>query len=504
MNQKLNTKIGTSVDENRYMNKKIVLTGVLLLVPALLMLILLILPAIDMPLVLLFIGRFHPMLLHFPIVLIFFVFMLEALKFSGVKNISPVFSQITLIAASLSCMIVVIAGYLLFGSGDYSGDLVITHFRGGIFSGIGIFITTYFFFLGEWIGKYFSKLYLGALIVTNFIVIYTSHQGGSLTHGQNYLTEYSSEIFGSNDIPLKPREELLVYEDLIAPFVETKCLSCHNDHKKKGDYLMTSYQALLKGGESGLPAIPEGKPEESELLNRVLLPLDHDDHMPPEGKKPLNEYEIDILKFWVSKGALEGMMVKNITNDSVNTVIDSYLPESNKMVNRLMQTKEEMAKLNVELQAVAKDLKISITQDQESDGKFFALSMLFPPASFTDEDLQELQPYYSVFSKVSLVSSDITDDGLYFLGKMTNLRALYLQKTSIDGSGLVYLRELPFLEKLNLSYTQVNDASVLELIAHPDLKEIYLHNNEISPDVIKALRENQPAKKFLLEEGPYN
>ena len=145
-----------------------------------------------------------------------------------------------------------------------------------------------------------------------------------------------------------------------------------------------------------------------------------------------------------------------------------------------------------------------IFEDLDSEGNLFTLSMQFPPLPFGDEQLQELQPYYDLFSKVSLVASDITDDGLYFIGKMTNLRELYIQKTTIDGSGLIYLKDLPYLERLNLSYTKMNDASVLQLITHPGLKEVYLHNNGISEDVINALRENQTDKKFLLEEGPYN
>lgn len=480
------------------------LAGFLLLTPALLMLVLPILPSIEMPVLLLFVGRFHPMFLHFPIVLIFIVLVFEVLNWTKLIHIISVVNKVVLVTASISSIAVVVAGYFLYASGDYSGELMTSHFRGGIFSGFGILATTFLYFLSEWSGKPFRKPYIGFLILTNGLVTYTSHMGGSLTHGQNYLTEHLIGIFNSNDQPLKPREEMIVYGDLIVPFMETKCLSCHNDNKKKGNYLMTSHQALMKGGESGLAGVMSGNPNESELLNRVLLPLDHDDHMPPEGKKPLTKPEIDILKFWISEGASTELMVKDIENDSVNLIVDSYLPESTRLANKLLTTKEEKAKIKAELKSVAEQLNVSIEEDLDSNGSFFALSMLFPPASFTDEQLQELQPYYSLFSKVSLVASDITDDGLYLIGKMTNLRELYLQKTGLNGSGLVYLQGLEFLERLNLSYTKISDASVLNLIQHPVLKEIYLHSNLLSPEVIEALRENQPQKKFLLEEGPYN
>lgn len=444
------------------------------------------------------------MFLHFPIVLIFFALVFEILIGTKIVNLSSTVNQVILIAASVTSLAVVLAGFLLYASGDYSGELMTAHFRGGIFSGFGILITTFFFFLDRWIGHPFKRIYLGFLLLTNIVVTYTSHVGGSLTHGQNFLTEYMTELFESNNQPLKAKGEMIIYEDLIVPFIETKCLSCHNEHKKKGDYLMTSYTRLVKGGKSGEQAVVSGNPIDSELLKRVLLPLNHDDHMPPEGKKPLNEYEIDLLKFWIAEGASTEMIVNDIVNDSINRVIDLYLPESVRMSHRLVQSKEEKKKLIVELKAVGEKHNVSIVEDLDSEGNLFALLMQFPPLPFGDEQLQELQPYYDLFSKVSLVASDITDDGLYFIGKMTNLRELYVQKTTIDGSGLIYLKDLPFLERLNLSYTKMNDASVLQLITHPGLKEVYLHNNGISEDVINALRENQTDKKFLLEEGPYN
>ncbi|MDP4679091.1 MAG: cytochrome C [Cyclobacteriaceae bacterium] len=484
--------------------KKIVLAGLILMVPAMLMLALPIMPAVEMPLILLFIGRFHPMFLHFPIVLIFMALVFEVLIGTKIVKLSSTVIQVILIAASLTSLAVVLAGFFLYTSGDYSGETMTAHFRGGIFSGFGILITTFFFHLDQWIGHPFRRLYFGFLLLTNIIVTYTSHVGGSLTHGQNYLTEYIAELFESNSQPLKPKSEMIIYDDLIVPFIETKCMSCHNEHKKKGDYLMTSYASLVKGGESGAQAVVSGNLTDSELLKRVLLPLNHDDHMPPEGKKPLNEYEIDLLKFWIAEGAPTDMIVSHIENDTINRVIDLYLPESARMSRRLVQSKEEKKKLIVELQAIGEKLQVSIVEDLDSEGNLFALSMQFPPWPFFDEQLQELQPYYDLFSKVSLVASDVTDDGLYFIGKMTNLRELYIQKTTIDGSGLIYLKDLPFLERLNLSYTKMNDASVLQLITHPGLKEVYLHNNGISPEVIEALRENQADKKFLLEEGPYN
>ncbi len=87
----------------------------------------------------------------------------------------------------------------------------------------------------------------------------------------------------------------------VQPILETKCLECHNPNKIKGKLLMDSAAALLKGGADG-PALVVGKPDDSEMIKRVILPKDHDDIMPPKGG-PLAAKEIDVLKRWIAAGA---------------------------------------------------------------------------------------------------------------------------------------------------------------------------------------------------------
>lgn len=64
---------------------------------------------------------------------------------------------------------------------------------------------------------------------------------------------------------------------------------------------MDTAAALLKGGDTG-PGLIAGKPDESEIIKRVVLPKDHDDIMPPKGG-PLAANEVDVLKRWVADGA---------------------------------------------------------------------------------------------------------------------------------------------------------------------------------------------------------
>ena len=39
------------------------------------------------------------------------------------------------------------------------------------------------------------------------------------------------------------------------------------------------------------------------MMRRILLPPDHEDHMPPEGKPPLTVAEATLIRWWIDQGA---------------------------------------------------------------------------------------------------------------------------------------------------------------------------------------------------------
>src|SRR4051812_26999269 len=59
----------------------------------------------------------------------------------------------------------------------------------------------------------------------------------------------------------------LLYVRRIVPLFAEKCLSCHgnDEHKIKGGFDMRSLASVMKGGDSGEPALTPGKPEQSPL-----------------------------------------------------------------------------------------------------------------------------------------------------------------------------------------------------------------------------------------------
>ena len=458
----------------------------------------------EVPFPFLFIGRLHPLILHFPIVLIILALLFEvAGRFYRLKTGDNTV-MVLLIAATLSSLISIAAGFFLFASGEYSGNLMERHFWAGTITGAGIFFTLAMFYIYRSTSRFYY-VYFGCLLTSNAAVAYASHLGGSITHGQDYLTEHLQFVmhsFDKNDP--KPESEMLVFEDMIAPVFEAKCMSCHNNQRAKGGFVMATHQTILKGGESGQPSITAGNPVESELYKRVVLPEGHTDRMPPEGKTPLTQSEVALIKFWIASGASDSLKLTDAREvDTVEIVVETLLPELVKYRRRAQIEKVKLKTLEKELAEVAIKLDIIIRRDSLSEENHFTIAMKFPPAPLTNEQFRELSPYFEVFSKVSLISSGIDDAGLYYIGQMTNLHELYLQKTKLDGSGVVYLQNLQNLEILNLSFTKIDDKAAIDLLKMPSLREVYLYRTNTSMQVIEALRKYRPGVRFLLEEGPY-
>ena len=473
-------------------------------IPALLLLALPLYRPTDVPFLFLFFGRFHPLVLHFPIVLIILALLFEIARHYSLLKLGDNFFKVILIAAAITTLASVGAGYFLFASGEYSGELMERHFWLGAFTGTAIFTTVGLFY--EYLrDQRFYWAYFTALAITNGAVAYTSHLGGSITHGKDYLTEHLS-VLGTelSDSQSKEEGDMLLYQDVIAPVFDAKCLSCHNTQRSKGGLLMNTYANLLKAGESKLPSITRGNPDKSEVYNRVHLPIDHKDHMPPEGKTPMTKDEISILKFWIEHDASDSIRVSDAREqDSIAPIIERVLPELLRYQRNALIAKTKAMELEAGLKEVANKLNISIERDTLSDGDFYTIAMKFPPAPFTNEQFYELSPYFEVFSKISLISSGVDDAGLYYISKMTNLRELYLQKTNIDGSGLLYLTSLPNLEKLNLSFTKIDDRAAIDLLKAPKLQEVYLYRTNTTKQVVDALSKNKPSLRLLVEEGPY-
>ncbi len=91
----------------------------------------------------------------------------------------------------------------------------------------------------------------------------------------------------------------------VQPLLAEHCLECHGPDDSKGGLVLTSRELALKALKSGAHGIVPGKPDESEMIAR-LLSTDPDEQMPPpkhREKHPVKSKDIEVLKKWIAEGA---------------------------------------------------------------------------------------------------------------------------------------------------------------------------------------------------------
>ncbi len=93
------------------------------------------------------------------------------------------------------------------------------------------------------------------------------------------------------------------YDKQVRPILQAQCQGCHQPAKAGGGYVMTAFDRMLKGGESGEAAVVPGKPDESFLIDKIT-PQDGKAEM-PQDKPPLSAAEIDLITRWIAQGAVD-------------------------------------------------------------------------------------------------------------------------------------------------------------------------------------------------------
>ncbi|MFN9197170.1 MAG: PSD1 and planctomycete cytochrome C domain-containing protein [Planctomycetaceae bacterium] len=92
----------------------------------------------------------------------------------------------------------------------------------------------------------------------------------------------------------------------IQPILAGHCTQCHgvDAKERKGGLRLDERDSALRGGDSGEPALIPGQPLTSELLRRILSDDPSEQMPPPSAKTPLNSRQIELLKQWITEGAV--------------------------------------------------------------------------------------------------------------------------------------------------------------------------------------------------------
>jgi mono/diheme cytochrome c family protein len=103
-------------------------------------------------------------------------------------------------------------------------------------------------------------------------------------------------------IPALAEGEIPDYETHVVPILKRRCFSCHREGKEKGNYIMTTYDAVMTSGDY-TPNVIGGDPAGSNLIRMINREeIEAGGPMPPT--RPLRPEEIDVITRWVEAGAL--------------------------------------------------------------------------------------------------------------------------------------------------------------------------------------------------------
>src|SRR5215467_10036313 len=126
-----------------------------------------------------FVGRFHPLAVHLPIALVLLAALFEISgRFPSGKHLQAGAGFLLALAAA-SALLAVFLGWMLGRSGGYQGSLVSRHMWGGISLAAALLLCCA---LRGWN----TRLYFPALFFAVGLLVWTSDQGGKLTHGEGF------------------------------------------------------------------------------------------------------------------------------------------------------------------------------------------------------------------------------------------------------------------------------------------------------------------------------
>jgi hypothetical protein len=383
------------------------------------------------------------------------------------------FTTNLLLLGVVSSGVTVIMGLFLSREEGYDSHILSWH----KWSGISVFFIASTIYTSRNSGWYRATVAKTGAVITVLCLVMAGHFGAALTHGDNFIWKpvlaYSHQVI--------PLEEAVLFDHVIKPVFEKKCVGCHNIDKLKGQLMLVDSASVMKGGKSGKLLRP-GKPDSSLLVWRIHLPLDDKKHMPPSGKTQLAPDETALLYQWIKSGALFSKKVTSLPlRDSLRMLATTFLlpDEKSEVFHFTAADETTLKKLNTNYCVISPLAKQSP-----------ALTVnIYNPDAYSAETLNELRDVKIQIVSLELSKLPVKDADLKYITQFENLRRLNLNFTDVTGVGLKALQTLQHLRSLSLSGTKVNYQDLQQYI--PSLKSLQtlaVWHTDLSPAEINQLK----------------
>jgi uncharacterized membrane protein len=451
-----------------------------------------------------FIGRFHPLLVHLPIGFLILAFIFECLSLLEKYRKLKIAVQPSLVLGVVFGVVACVTGYVLKQEGGYDAELV------GLHQNFGIATTAFTIFLyvlrkkiRQLVPDKQKRKQVRVLLFLPLIGLLaaTGHLGGTLTHGESFLSLNQLSLTE----PADPRNKIgmiayvdtaVLYRDVIQPLLEARCYSCHSAAKQKGKLRLDNPEFILKGGEDGKILASE-LPDSSALYTCLMLPLEDKHHMPPEEKTQMSSTDIALVQAWIEDGASFSKKVTAFENpNKLIAYIKSYRTSS---IHTSWIPEGEIAEAD---EAIVSKLKSSGAIVMAASASSHYLMINFVNVR---RDIKKFLPSLIALKAqvvwMNLGYTDITDEDMLTIGALENLRVLYLNNTAITDKGIGYCKNLKQLRYINMVNTAITDKALLVLRDLNPLEKVYAYQTRLTAQGVSDFLSKSP--KVIIDTGNY-
>lgn len=443
-----------------------------------------------------FIGRFHPVLVHLPIGILLLAVLFHLLSYKkGFETLRPAI-KISLLIGTIAAIASCISGWMLSSSGEYEEALVSTH----QWLGIGLALVSVLAWL---LMMKNSGLVKWLMPLIGLLIIITGHLGGSLTHGEDYLTQGLSSGTNNNTTvkTITNVQQAVVYTDIVQPILQSKCYSCHGPAKQKGKLRLDEPPFIDKGGEEGKVLIA-GNAGESEMIKRLLLPLDNKDHMPPKQKLQPSKAEIELLSWWVASGADYHKKTAELNQpEKIKPYLTSLQTGSTAGNDISMSDVPEEKVDKAPEEAIMKLRGLNVAVNPVSQNSNYLSVNFVAVDSVTAQHTELLQELGKQVAWLKLGNTKINDAVMNVVGNLPSLTKLFLNNSNVTDRSLVHLNKLSKLQYLNLSSTSVTTTGINSLTSLKNVRQLFVYQTVLGPRGLDKLKKSFPSA--LIDTGGY-
>ena len=429
--------------------------------------------------VLLWFGKLHPLVLHFPIVLgiaivIYFLFFQH-------KGLEENTEKFILVGNAVMASMVALLGLFLSKQDAYDNDTLNLHKWGGLSIALISWLLIYLKNIAANFKKIIALTYL-------LVLLFFTHQGALLTHGENALSIPTPAVAVEEVKTVD--SSLTVYEKAISPILAQKCVSCHGPDKVKGNLQLQSPELIVKGGKDGniLNSIQN---EEALLLQRIHLPNADEKHMPPDDKLQLTLEELTLVTKWVKAGG-------NFT----------------KKISELAKT-DSLAILAMAYKAPAKgsgDKKNTAPDLKEFNSNYLTVNYLFSGSEdievnffqgsfYKIEQLKNLEKIKDKIVSLNMQGMPITKEDLAIIVQFTRLKKLNLNYTNLKMGDLEVVKRISSLTNLSICGIELNQNSLKTLLNKAPFTEVHIWTNHSSEKEFQQLSASNKKVKIIIGDN---